>query len=71
MTTRLRGLGEPIRSYPLALADQLARCKPGDLKLKLLNDLYCRMTPAHQLAVRGELHRIRTAKRGESLAVLV
>lgn len=67
---RLRGLGDPVRTYPEALADQLAACRPGDARLRLLNRLYCDLTPADKLRTQGELHRIRLARRGEIFAII-
>ncbi len=63
--TTLHDLRAEPRPMWQALAQQLAACRPSDVKLKLLNDLYCRMSPSEKLACRAELHAIRCARRGQ------
>lgn len=58
-----RPLDEAPREYPVALAEQLSRCKPADPRLALLNSLYSRMSPADQLRVRATLYAIRSTRR--------
>lgn len=56
-------LTEAPRPYPVALAEQLSKCRPKDPRLDLLNRLFRDMTPADQLRVRATLHAIRAARR--------
>lgn len=64
----LHDLRAEPRPLPVALANQLAACKPGDVRLGLLNRLYCDLSPGDKLRTIAELHQIRSARRGESLA---
>lgn len=63
----MRGLDAPLRTYPTALAEQLAQCRPGEARLKLLNDLYLRLDLGDRLACLTALESVRRARRIEML----
>ena len=65
----LHDLRAEPRSLPVALAQQLAACRPKDPRLALLNSLYLDLSPADALRCRAEIHAIRCARRGETPAV--
>lgn len=67
MTGQLRGLSAPLRTYPTALAEQLAACRPGEVRLKLLNSLYLDLSMADKLACLAALESARRARRIEML----
>lgn len=71
MRRSLTDLERRVRPYPVALAQELARTKPGESRLALLNRLYLDMLPADKLRVQAELHAIRSARRGKSQAAII
>ena len=66
--TTLQDLRAEPRPLWQALAHELARTRPGEARLNLLNSLYRDLTPADALRCRAELHAVRAARRGESPA---
>lgn len=66
--TDLQRQAAAARPLPIALAHAAARCKPGDARLELLNRIYVGSKKYDQLRYQAELHRVKAARRGETLS---
>ena len=64
----LQDLRAEPRPLPIALAQQLVLCRPGDPRLPLLNGLFRDLSPADKLRCQGELYECRRARRALLLA---